>query len=602
MDLTKNTSVTDPRPSSTKVIVFITLTSAMSAAAFGFGGNCFGQVNPLFYATQFGWDSTNPEFSKYNQYGNLCQNLGANVGNFTIGQLSQRIGRRYALILSSTLGLIGSVLIQFNIIYFVLLARALIGIAIGAMVSHNLVYLKEMLPESIRKSVAKWPVIMLQLMNFFSHCLTFGFKFFKDYYRLYLGFNILIYTGSLILLLFYVKHDPPRFLLLKGKKEEAIESLKFIYHPDDIGIAYARVYNMIKFNKGGNQGLMHIFADANRKRTFYGMIMSFSQFFGGVSFIGINIADLVTKAAGDAEGNYDQGLRAIYSTLYGFCFLTFTIIGTFLVDRFGRKKTITVGGFFHFVSLVLIGFVYCYKWFAYLPYCLYLFAFGQAIGFNMFFILLPEIVEPYAIDISYNVSLIAMLSPNLFAYIKSNGVQTYSIFFVLACYVFGFMVFFIRNIKETKGKTKEEIMKDYIDELPDVEPLERNQSTRWSVAKKPNFEGPKKRMSILATGEAFGRVVKLAPLKAPEVIVAGNQESLYQPPKAPGETEEIQREKEASPVPVPDQSIEMGPVKIEEGVEGEPWSVDTEAKTEEPRPEEVSEVFEGGREIGEPPL
>jgi MFS family permease len=159
------------------------------------------------------------------------------------------------------------------------------------------------------------------------------------------------------------------------------------------------------------------------------------------------------------------------------------------LDKFGRKKTIIVGGFFHFMSLFLISFCYGTGLYSLFPYALYLFAFGQAIGFNLFFILLPKILEHYAIDIAYNASLIAILSPPLFVYLKSNGLQFQYIF--VGFYVIGIWIFFIKNIHEKKGKTRDEIMRDNNEQLPSEEKLMKK-NLGWDAVVKRGAANAKK--------------------------------------------------------------------------------------------------------------
>lgn len=108
------------------------------------------------------------------------------------------------------------------------------------------------------------------------------------------------------------------------------------------------------------------------------MFLDFSQYFGGVSFIGINISEIVDKSSLTPEANLDVGIRSIYSTrLWLFEFQSHR---DFFIIRFGRKKTRWPFPFcFSFLSFNYLRFETLRS----AAFRSFLFAFGQSIGFKM---------------------------------------------------------------------------------------------------------------------------------------------------------------------------------------------------------------------------
>ena len=54
-----------------------------------------------------------------------------------------------------------------------------------------------------------------------------------EYWRVFVGFPLVFCGVAFALLFFFIKHEPPKFLIQQGKEEEALESIKASYHRDE---------------------------------------------------------------------------------------------------------------------------------------------------------------------------------------------------------------------------------------------------------------------------------------------------------------------------------------------------------------------------------
>lgn len=51
-----------------------------------------------------------------------------------------------------------------------------------------------------------------------------------EFWRIFLGFPLVFCFLNLILIAFFIRHEPPKFYILQGKPFEALASIKMTYH------------------------------------------------------------------------------------------------------------------------------------------------------------------------------------------------------------------------------------------------------------------------------------------------------------------------------------------------------------------------------------
>lgn len=149
--------------------------------------------------------------------------VGAAIGAVCAGQLSYRFGRKKALILSAFLFMLGALLcVVAQGIVLLIVARALLGLAIGIASFVAPLYISEVADEGHRGSL----ISVYQLMITIGILLAFVSDAVFAYYgawRWMLG--IVAVPGAIFMIGSFFLPDSPRWLMLRGRHDEALETL-----------------------------------------------------------------------------------------------------------------------------------------------------------------------------------------------------------------------------------------------------------------------------------------------------------------------------------------------------------------------------------------
>ncbi|CAK9315452.1 unnamed protein product [Citrullus colocynthis] len=161
--------------------------------------------------------------------------IGATVITTCSGAISDWLGRRLLLILSSVLYFIGGVIMLWSPnVYILLLGRLLDGFGIGLAVTLVPVYISETAPPEIRGSLNTLPQFTGSAGMFFSYCMVFGMSLMESpSWRLMLGVLFIPSLIYLALTIFFLP-ESPRWLVSKGRMLEAKRVLQRLRGREDI--------------------------------------------------------------------------------------------------------------------------------------------------------------------------------------------------------------------------------------------------------------------------------------------------------------------------------------------------------------------------------
>ncbi|KAK6939186.1 Major facilitator, sugar transporter-like [Dillenia turbinata] len=164
--------------------------------------------------------------------------IGATLITTCSGAISDWVGRRPMLIISSILYFIsGLIMLWSPNVYVLLLARLLDGFGIGLAVTLVPVYISETAPSEIRGLLNTLPQFSGSFGMFLSYCMIFGLSLEESpSWRIMLG---VLFIPSLIYFAFAVFYLPesPRWLVSKGKMLEAKKVLQRLRGRDDVSDA-----------------------------------------------------------------------------------------------------------------------------------------------------------------------------------------------------------------------------------------------------------------------------------------------------------------------------------------------------------------------------
>nr|XP_016511388.1 PREDICTED: monosaccharide-sensing protein 2-like isoform X1 [Nicotiana tabacum] len=161
--------------------------------------------------------------------------IGATVITTFSGPVSDMLGRRPMLIISSVLYFLsGLVMLWAPNVYVLLLARLLDGFGIGLAVTLVPVYISETAPPEIRGRLNTFPQFTGCVGMFLSYCMVFGVSLTQSpSWRLMLGVLSIPSLAYFFLALFYLP-ESPRWLVSKGRMKEAKQVLQRLRGKDDV--------------------------------------------------------------------------------------------------------------------------------------------------------------------------------------------------------------------------------------------------------------------------------------------------------------------------------------------------------------------------------
>ncbi|XP_043714320.1 monosaccharide-sensing protein 2-like [Telopea speciosissima] len=161
--------------------------------------------------------------------------IGATVITTCSGPVSDMLGRRPMLIISSILYFVsGLVMLWSPNVYILLLARLLDGFGIGLAVTLVPVYISETAPPEIRGMLNTLPQFTGSGGMFLSYCMVFGMSLMEaPSWRLMLGVLSIPSLAYFVLTIFFLP-ESPRWLVSKGRMVEAKHVLQRLRGREDV--------------------------------------------------------------------------------------------------------------------------------------------------------------------------------------------------------------------------------------------------------------------------------------------------------------------------------------------------------------------------------
>ncbi|KAL5984593.1 trans-aconitate methyltransferase 2 [Asimina triloba] len=161
--------------------------------------------------------------------------IGATVITTCSGAISDWVGRRPMLIISSILYFVGGLVMLWSPnVYVLLLARLLDGFGIGLAVTLIPIYISETAPADIRGSLNTLPQFTGSGGMFLAYCMVFGMSLMTTpNWRLMLGVLSIPSFLYFFLTIFYLP-ESPRWLVSKGRMLEAKRVLQRLRGREDV--------------------------------------------------------------------------------------------------------------------------------------------------------------------------------------------------------------------------------------------------------------------------------------------------------------------------------------------------------------------------------
>ncbi|GAB6854880.1 sugar porter family MFS transporter [Asaia astilbis] len=260
--------------------------------------------------------------------------FGAAVGAVFAGQLSYRFGRKKALVLSAFLFMFGALLsVVAQGITALIIARALLGLAIGIASFVAPLYISEVADEQHRGSL----ISVYQLMITLGILLAFVSDAIFSYYgawRWMLG--IVALPGAVFMFGSLFLPDSPRWLMLRGRRNEALETLTSLRPSREE--AEKEIWEIQNRLQEKQRGLSLFLENPNfRRSVFLGIGLQIVQQLTGINVV-MYYAPRIFEVAGFGQDGQMWG-----TAIVGLVNMLATFIAISFVDRWGRRPMLFAG-------------------------------------------------------------------------------------------------------------------------------------------------------------------------------------------------------------------------------------------------------------------
>jgi sugar porter (SP) family MFS transporter len=330
------------------------------------------------------------------------------------------------------------------------------GLSIGASSVVAPVYISEIAPPKYRGRMVisfQANIVFGILIAYVSNYLLQGGA---DSWRWMLG--VVAFPSLLFSVLMLFTPETPRWLLLyKGDEAKAREVLAIT--EENVTGAVNEI--MVSAKQEASSSTDKLFS----KKYFFPLLLAFLfSFFNQAS--GINAVIYYAPRIFEMTGLGKEG--ALLSTSgIGVFNLIFTIIGWYLIDRYGRRVLMYIGSIGYIISLALIAMAFYNESYAYVPYYVFAFIGAHAIGQgSVIWVFISEIF-PNSVRASGMAFgslthwVFAALIANFFPYFADHlgGGPIFAFFSVMMVFQ---LIYVWKMMPETKGVSLEDLQKRLI--------------------------------------------------------------------------------------------------------------------------------------------
>ncbi len=440
---------------STGYVVLLTLVAALGGLLFGYDTAVVsGAIG--FLQVHFGLDEI------WKGWAASCALVGCMIGASIAGTLSDRLGRKKALLLAAVLFGVSAVgaAIPRSLTEFVL-ARILTGIGVGMASMLSPLYIAEVSPARIRGrlvSVNQFAIVSGIMIVYFVNALVASLG--DDPWNEQYGWRWMFASGAfpavVFLALLCVVPESPRWLTKQGQVDRARAVLTRLGGPGHAAAEIAEIQEAIA-HEGGS--LRQVFQPGMRVALLIGVGLAILQQVTGINTVLYYGPEIFKRAGLGTMAALGQNV------LVGVVNMAFTVIAIWVVDRLGRKPLLLLGSAGMGASLVLL--TASLEWFGgswvLLSALAYVAFFAVALG-PVVWVVIAEIFPTRIRGRAMSVATLCLwvscfLVSQFFPYILDKlGGYTFLIYAAMCAVSFLFVLWLV---PETKGKSLEEIEKSW---------------------------------------------------------------------------------------------------------------------------------------------
>jgi len=275
---------------------------------------------------------------------------GAFFGALLAGRTADWIGRKRTIQLGSIIAIVGCTIQTASVdIAMLIVGRFICGLAIGVLSMIVPMYQAEISPPHARGLLSGMTQWMISWGFFIANWVGYGCGFLNSTAQFRVPLAIQIVPAVLLLLGMFILPYSPRWLVKKGRYEEARQTLFRLHggrhstREDVIEAEFQEIYNQVKWDEENlsSNYLDLVRTKANFHRTFCGCaVQAMTQ------WTGVNVNNYFGPTIYTALG-YTSHTTLLINGVSGAWGLVVTFIFiTFMVDRIGRRWPLIIGAVF----------------------------------------------------------------------------------------------------------------------------------------------------------------------------------------------------------------------------------------------------------------
>ena len=278
--------------------------------------------------------------------------LGAIFGGILAGRVSDKLGRRKMILISAIIFVVGSILsgiAPHDGNYFLIISRVILGIAVGASSALVPAYMSEMAPAKYRGQLSG----INQTMIVSGMLISYIVDYFLRELPIEIGWRLMLSIAAIPALILYLGvlklPESPRFLIKKGKFEEAKTVLTHIRNNQDVEKEYNEIKNTIQLENKTltNHSLATLFNGKYKYLVVAGLGVAAFQQFQGANAIFYYIPLIVEQATGKTASS-----ALMWPIIQGIILVLGSLLFIAIADKFKRRTLLMIGGFVMGLSFI----------------------------------------------------------------------------------------------------------------------------------------------------------------------------------------------------------------------------------------------------------
>jgi sugar porter (SP) family MFS transporter len=434
---------------------------ALSAGVTALGGLLFGYDTGvvsgalLFVKKDFGGLSSFQE--------ELITSLllvGAVVGALVAGRVADLIGRRLTVLITAAIFVVGVLLAAFTPTFPVLLvARIVIGLAVGSASMVVPLYIGEVVPPRVRGGLVSLNQLAITAGILVSYLIDYGLSGSANW-RLMFGLAaipaVLLFAGMLF------QKESPHWLIRQDRIDEARDVLKRVRNEDDDIDGEIRDVQEVSRKEAGVRELL---SPSIRPLVFVGVMLAVFQQITGINTV-IYYAPTLLQGAG-----FGSSAALLANVVNGAVNVGMTIVAIWLLDRAGRRPLLLSGTAGMAVGMAITACAFlggenlhgALAIVAVIGLLVYTGSFAIGLG-PVFWLLIAEIYPLRIRGAAMSVATMANWGANFLVTVSFltllNAISGVGVFFLFGFLTLVALAYFWRKVPETKGRSLQEIERE----------------------------------------------------------------------------------------------------------------------------------------------